>query len=168
MVPTRTIGKCQNWVGKNARCTGLRVVPFEEHEEGTGMSRPFTALVNAERPGEYRNPIAQARRPVHAVNAESNRLSRSLAGSTILQVAVGQSCPKACTRSTQNHLVSQGPGEGWARYSESIGRGKWAFTRPPPAPIKTSAPGPPGGIGRRPGHSPVLAGTREEAKEFMK
>jgi len=91
------------------------VVPFEEHEEGTGRAAHY--LTGAEgQPGEYRIPLQEPENQSRG-NDEVTAFHETWPGHH-LQVAIAQSI-------TGIHPVTQllwfsGPGEGWARYSEAL------------------------------------------------
>jgi uncharacterized protein (DUF885 family) len=103
-----------NWVGLMPS-QPVEVVPFEEHEEGTGRSahyRPGTP----ERPAEYRIPLHRPEEQSRG-NAESTAFHETWPGHH-LQVAVGQAVEGL-------HPITKivwfaGPGEGWARYAEGL------------------------------------------------
>ncbi len=103
-----------NWVG-NMPKQAIEVVPFEEHEEGTGRSAHYRPAAN-DRPGEYRIPLHQPEEQSRG-NAEATAFHEAWPGHH-LQVAVAQSVEGL-------HPITQiiwfsGPGEGWARYSEGL------------------------------------------------
>jgi len=102
------------WVGKMPE-QPVVVIPFEEHEEGTGMSAHYRPA-SADKPGEYRIPLFEPEEQSRG-GAESVAFHEAWPGHH-LQVAVGQSVEGL-------HPISQivwfsGPGEGWARYSEAL------------------------------------------------
>ncbi len=154
----RAESEMPNWVGKMPP-RAVEVVPFEEHEEGTGMSahyRPGTA----ERPGEYRIPLYKPEDQSRG-NAESTAFHEAWPGHH-LQVAVGQSVEGL-------HPVTQiiwfsGPGEGWARYSEALAEEMGLYTTTT-GPIKRRA-WPARGMVVDPGIH-LFGWTREQAIEFM-
>jgi uncharacterized protein (DUF885 family) len=93
----------------------VEVVPFPEHEEGTGRSAHYYPG-GADRPGEYRIPLAEYDESSRG-NAETTAFHETWPGHH-LQVAVAQDLEGL-------HAVGQiiwfsGPGEGWARYAESL------------------------------------------------
>jgi uncharacterized protein (DUF885 family) len=93
----------------------VKVVPFEEHEEGTGMSAHYRPG-SADRPGEYRIPLNLPEDQSRG-NAEIVAFHEAWPGHH-LQVAIAQSVEGL-------HPVTQiiwfsGPGEGWARYAEGL------------------------------------------------
>jgi len=75
------------WVGKMP-AQPVVVVPFEEHEEGTGRSAHYRPA-SADRPGEYRIPLYQPEEQSRG-NAEAVAFHEAWPGHH-LQVAVGQS-----------------------------------------------------------------------------
>ncbi len=102
------------WVG-SMPSQGVEVVPFEEHEEGTGMSAHYRPG-SADRPGEYRIPLNLPEEQSRG-NAETVAFHEAWPGHH-LQVAIAQSVEGL-------HPVTQiiwfsGPGEGWARYAEGL------------------------------------------------
>ena len=147
-----------DWVG-NMPGQAVEVVPFLEHEEGTGRSahyRPGTP----ERPAEYRIPLHEPQEQSRG-NAEATAFHEAWPGHH-LQVAVGQSVEGL-------HPVTQiiwfsGPGEGWARYSEGLAEemGLYVTTT---GPIKRRA-WPARGMVVDPGIH-LFGWTREEAIDFM-
>jgi len=147
-----------NWVGTMPEQPVI-VVPFEEHEEGTGRSAHYRPGTD-ERPGEYRiplhNPGDQSRG-----NAESTAFHEAWPGHH-LQVAFAKAIEGL-------HPVTEiiwfsGPGEGWARYSEALAEemGLYVTTT---GPIKRRA-WPARGMVADPGIH-LFGWTREEAIEFM-
>jgi uncharacterized protein (DUF885 family) len=102
------------WVGRMPK-QPVEVIPFPENEEGTGRSAHYNPG-NTERPGEYRIPLHRPEEQSRG-NAETTAFHEAWPGHH-LQVAVGQEVEGL-------HPVTQiiwfsGPGEGWARYSESL------------------------------------------------
>ncbi len=137
----------------------VEVVPFEEHEEGTGMSAHYRPG-NADRPGEYRIPLYEPEEQSRG-NAEAVAFHEAWPGHH-LQVAVGQSVEGL-------HPITQiiwfsGPGEGWARYSEALAEEMGLYTTTT-GPIKRRA-WPARGMVVDPGIH-LFGWTREEAIEFM-
>ena len=103
-----------NWVGRMPE-QAVAVVPFEEHEEGTGRSAHYNPG-NASRPAEYRIPLHKPEDQSRG-GAESVAFHETWPGHH-LQVATFQAVEGL-------HPVTQliwfsGPGEGWARYSEAL------------------------------------------------
>ncbi len=154
----RAESEMPDWVGKMPT-RAVEVVPFEEHEEGTGMSahyRPGTV----DRPGEYRIPLYKPEEQSRG-NAEATAFHEAWPGHH-LQVVVGQSVEGL-------HPVAQiiwfsGPGEGWARYSEALAEEMGLYTTTT-GPIKRRA-WPARGMVVDPGIH-LFGWTREEAIEFM-
>lgn len=154
----RSESEMPDWVGKMP-ARAVEVVPFEEHEEGTGMSAHYRPG-NAERPGEYRIPLYKPEDQSRG-NAEATAFHEAWPGHH-LQVAVGQSVEGL-------HPVTQiiwfsGPGEGWARYSEALAEEMGLYTTTT-GPIKRRA-WPARGMVVDPGIH-LFGWTREEAIEFM-
>jgi len=154
----RAESEMPKWVGKMPE-QAVEVVPFEEHEEGTGRSAHYRPG-NADRPGEYRIPLYEPEGQSRG-NAESTAFHEAWPGHH-LQVAVGQSVEGL-------HPISQiiwfsGPGEGWARYSEALAEEMDLYTTTT-GPIKRRA-WPARGMVVDPGIH-LFGWTREEAIEFM-
>ncbi len=157
-VVNRAKAEMPSWVG-NMPEQAVEVVPFPEHEEGTGRSahyRPGTA----ERPGEYRIPLHQPEEQSRG-NLEATAFHETWPGHH-LQVAVGQAVGGL-------HPITQiiwfsGPGEGWARYSEALAdeMGLYVTTTGP----ITRRSWPARGMVVDPGIH-LFGWTREEAIEFM-
>jgi len=154
----RAESEMPNWVGKMPQ-QSVQVVPFEEHEEGTGRSAHYRPG-NAERPGEYRIPLYKPEDQSRG-NAEATAFHEAWPGHH-LQVAVGQSVEGL-------HPISQiiwfsGPGEGWARYSEALAEEMGLYTTTT-GPIKRRA-WPARGMVVDPGIH-LFGWTREQAIEFI-
>ena len=154
----RAESEMPNWV-LNMPKQAVEVVPFEEHEEGTGMSAHYRPG-SADRPGEYRIPLFDPEGQSRG-NAESTAFHEAWPGHH-LQVAVGQSVEGL-------HPITQiawfsGPGEGWARYSEALAEEMGLYTTTT-GPIKRRA-WPARGMVVDPGIH-LFGWTREEAIEFM-
>jgi len=146
------------WVG-TMPAQPVEVVPFEEHEEGTGMSAHYRPA-SADRPGEYRIPLFQPEEQSRG-GAETVAFHEAWPGHH-LQVATAQSVEGL-------HPITQivwfsGPGEGWARYSEALSEemGLYASTTGP----ITRRAWPARGMVVDPGIH-LFGWTREEAIEFM-
>ena len=147
-----------NWVGTMPQQPVI-VVPFEEHEEGTGRSAHYRPGTD-ERPGEYRIPLHNHEDQSRG-NAESTAFHEAWPGHH-LQVAFAKAIEGL-------HPVTEiiwfsGPGEGWARYSEALAEemGLYVTTT---GPIKRRA-WPARGMVADPGIH-LFGWTREEAIEFM-
>lgn len=154
----RAESEMPRWVGKMP-ARAVEVVPFEEHEEGTGMSahyRPGTV----DRPGEYRIPLYKPEEQSRG-NAESTAFHEAWPGHH-LQVAVGQSVEGL--HPVTRIIWFSGPGEGWARYSEALAEEMGLYTTTT-GPIKRRA-WPARGMVVDPGIH-LFGWTREEAIEFM-
>jgi uncharacterized protein (DUF885 family) len=91
------------------------VVPFPEHEEGTGRSAHYRPG-NAERAAEYRIPLYRPEEQSRG-NAEATAFHETWPGHH-LQVATAQSIEGK--HPLTNIVWFSGPGEGWARYSEAL------------------------------------------------
>ena len=103
-----------DWVG-TMPSQAVEVVPFLEHEEGTGRSAHYNPGNDA-RPGEYRIPLHDASGQSRG-NAEATAFHEAWPGHH-LQVATAQAVEGL-------HPITRiiwfaGPGEGWARYSEAL------------------------------------------------
>ena len=154
----RAEAEMPDWVGKMP-AQAIEVVPFPEHEEGTGRSahyRPGTS----ERPGEYRIPLHEPQQQSRG-NAEATAFHEAWPGHH-LQISVGQSVEGL-------HPVTQliwfsGPGEGWARYSEGLAEEMDLYVTTT-GPIKRRA-WPARGMVVDPGIH-LFGWTREEAIDFM-
>ncbi len=154
----RAEAEMPNWVGRMPE-QPVEVVPFEEHEEGTGRSAHYRPGTD-ERPGEYRIPLHKPEDQSRG-NAEATAFHEAWPGHH-LQVAFGKAIEGL-------HPVSEiiwfsGPGEGWARYSEALAEemGLYVTTT---GPIKRRA-WPARGMVVDPGIH-LFGWTREEAIEFM-
>jgi uncharacterized protein (DUF885 family) len=154
----RAEAEMPNWVG-NMPGQPVEVVPFPDHEEGTGRSahyRPGTA----ERAAEYRIPLHQPEEQSRG-NAEATAFHETWPGHH-LQVAVGQAVDGL-------HPITQiiwfsGPGEGWARYAAALAEEMGLYDTTT-GPIRRRA-WPARGMVVDPGIH-LFGWTREEAIEFM-
>jgi uncharacterized protein (DUF885 family) len=102
------------WVGRMPTQLA-EVMPFPEHEEGTGRSARYEPG-NDERPGRYRIPLYKPEEQSRG-NVETTAFHEVWPGHH-LQVA-------AASAGAEKHAVTKltwfsGPGEGWARYSEAL------------------------------------------------
>jgi uncharacterized protein (DUF885 family) len=102
------------WVG-SMPTQSAEVLPFPEHEEGTGRSARYEPG-NDERPGRYRIPLHEPESQSRG-NVETTAFHEVWPGHH-LQVA-------AASAAAEKHAVTRliwfsGPGEGWARYSEAL------------------------------------------------
>lgn len=146
------------WVGKMPE-QAVVVVPFEQHEEGTGMSAHYRPA-SADKPGEYRIPLFEPEEQSRG-GAEAVAFHEAWPGHH-LQVAMAQSVEGL-------HPITQivwfsGPGEGWARYAEALAEemGLYATVTGP----ITRRAWPARGMVVDPGIH-LFGWTREEAIEFM-
>ena len=103
-----------DWVG-SMPTRAVSVVPFAEHEEGTGMSAHYRPG-SADRAAEYRIPLHQPEEQSRG-NAEATAFHEAWPGHH-LQVAVGQSMDDL--HPITRIIWFSGPGEGWARYAEAL------------------------------------------------
>jgi uncharacterized protein (DUF885 family) len=147
-----------NWVGKMPE-QAVAVVPFEEHEEGTGRSAHYNPG-NANRPAEYRIPLDKPEEQSRG-GAETVAFHEAWPGHH-LQVATFQSVEGL-------HPVTQllwfsGPGEGWARYSEALAE-EMGLYESVTGPITRRA-WPARGMVVDPGIH-LFGWTREQARDYM-
>ena len=154
----RAEAEMPEWVGNMPR-QPVNVVPFAEHEEGTGRSAHYRPG-NSERPAEYRIPLHEPAKQSRG-NAEAIAFHEAWPGHH-LQVAVGQAVEGL-------HPVTQiiwfsGPGEGWARYSEALAE-EMGLYRTTSGPIRRRA-WPARGMVVDPGIH-LFGWTREQAIEYM-
>lgn len=110
----RAEAEMPKWVGRMP-AQAVAVVPFPEHEEGTGRSAHYNPG-NEDRPAEYRIPLHEPENESRG-GAETTAFHETWPGHH-LQIATFQAVSNL-------HPVTQiiwfsGPGEGWARYSEAL------------------------------------------------
>ncbi len=146
------------WVGRMPEQT-VAVVPFEEHQEGKGMSAHYRPG-NPARPAEYRIPLYRPEEQTRG-NGEAVAFHETWPGHH-LQVAFAQSVEGV-------HPVMQiiwfsGPGEGWARYAEALAEEMGLYTTTT-GPITRRA-WPARGMVVDPGIH-LFGWTREQAIEYM-
>lgn len=154
----RAEAEMPKWVG-TMPSQPVVVVPFAEHEEGTGRSahyRPGTA----DRPGEYRIPLHEPEEQSRG-GAETVAFHEAWPGHH-LQVAFSKGIEGL-------HPVTEiiwfsGPGEGWARYSEGLSE-EMGLYQTTTGPITRRA-WPARGMVVDPGIH-LFGWTREEAIDFM-
>ena len=154
----RAESEMPNWVGKMPE-QAVEVVPFEEHEEGTGMSAHYRPG-NADRPAEYRIPLYQAEEQSRG-NAEATAFHEAWPGHH-LQVAVGQSVEGL--HPVTRIIWFSGPGEGWARYSEALAEEMDLYTTTTGPVLRRAWPA--RGMVVDPGIH-LFGWTREQAIEYM-
>ncbi len=147
-----------NWIG-TMPTQPVEVVPFDEHEEGTGRSAHYRAG-SEERPGEYRIPLHEAEEQSRG-NAEAVAFHEAWPGHH-LQVAAAQAVEGL-------HPVTEiiwfsGPGEGWARYAEALAE-EMGLYRTKTGPILRRA-WPARGMVVDPGIH-LFGWTREQAKAYL-
>ena len=111
-----------NWIGTMPRHR-VEVVPFEEHEEGTGISANYRDGTDG-RPGEYRIPLHEPEEQSRG-NAEATAFHEAWPGHH-LQSAFRQSVGEL--HPVTRILWFSGPGEGWARYSEALAEEMGLYT----------------------------------------
>lgn len=154
----RAEAEMPNWVG-TMPSQPVEVVPFAEHEEGTGRSAHYRPGTD-ERPGEYRIPLHEPEEQSRG-GAESVAFHEAWPGHH-LQVAFSKEIEGL-------HPVTEiiwfsGPGEGWARYSEGLSE-EMGLYQTTTGPITRRA-WPARGMVVDPGIH-LFGWTREEAIEFM-
>ena len=154
----RAEAEMPNWVG-TMPAQPVEVVPFAEHEEGTGRSAHYRPGTD-ERPGEYRIPLHKPEDQSRG-GAESVAFHEAWPGHH-LQVAFAKEIDGL-------HPVTEiiwfsGPGEGWARYSEALAE-EMGLYRTVTGPITRRA-WPARGMVVDPGIH-LFGWSREQAIEFM-
>jgi len=154
----RAEAEMPNWVG-TMPSQPVVVVPFAEHEEGTGRSAHYRPGTD-ERPGEYRIPLHEPEEQSRG-GAETVAFHEAWPGHH-LQVAFSKGIEGL-------HPVTEiiwfsGPGEGWARYSEGLSE-EMGLYQTTTGPITRRA-WPARGMVVDPGIH-LFGWTREEAIEFM-
>ncbi len=157
-VVRRAEAEMSKWVG-NMPSQPVEVLPFPEHEEGTGRSAHYLPG-SAERSAEYRIPLDKPEEQSRG-NAESTAFHEAWPGHH-LQVAIAQSV-KGMHPATKLMWFA-GPGEGWARYAEGLAEEMGLYTTMT-GPITRRA-WPARGMVVDPGIH-LFGWTREEAIEFM-
>jgi uncharacterized protein (DUF885 family) len=154
----RAEAEMPRWVG-TMPSQAVEVVPFPEHEEGTGRSAHYRPGTD-ERPGEYRiplhNPDGQSRG-----NAEATAFHEAWPGHH-LQVATAKAVDGM--HPVTGIIWFSGPGEGWARYSEALAE-EMGLYQSATGPILRRA-WPARGMVVDPGIH-LFGWTREEASAFM-
>jgi uncharacterized protein (DUF885 family) len=135
------------------------VVPFAEHEEGTGRSAHYRPG-NAERPAEYRIPLFQPEEQSRG-NAEATAFHETWPGHH-LQVATAQSIEGS--HPITKVIWFSGPGEGWARYSEALAEEMGLYTTTSGPILRRAWPA--RGMVVDPGIH-LFGWSREQAVEFM-
>lgn len=146
------------WVGTMPG-QAVEVVPFEKHEEGTGRSAHYNPG-NAERPAEYRIPLAKPEEEGRG-NAEATAFHEAWPGHH-LQVATFQAVEGV--HPVTSLIWFSGPGEGWARYSEALSE-EMGLYQSTSGPILRRA-WPARGMVVDPGIH-LFGWTREQASEYM-
>ncbi len=154
----RAEAEMPNWVG-TMPTQPVVVVPFEEHEEGTGRSAHYRPG-SSDRPGEYRIPLHEPEEQSRG-GAESVAFHEAWPGHH-LQIAFAKAIDGL-------HPVTEliwfsGPGEGWARYSEALSE-EMGLYQTVTGPITRRA-WPARGMVVDPGIH-LFGWTREEAIEFI-
>ena len=146
------------WVG-TMPSQAVEVVPFPEHEEGTGRSAHYRRG-NDERPGEYRIPLHKPEDQSRG-NAEATAFHEAWPGHH-LQTATAQAVEGM--HPVTRIIWFSGPGEGWARYSEALAE-EMGLYQSATGPILRRA-WPARGMVVDPGIH-LYGWTREQAIEFM-
>ena len=118
----RAEAEMPNWVG-TMPSQPVEVVPFLEHEEGTGRSAHYNPG-NDSRPGEYRIPLHGATEQSRG-NAEATAFHEAWPGHH-LQVATARAVEGL--HPVTRIIWFSGPGEGWARYSEALAEEMGLYT----------------------------------------
>jgi uncharacterized protein (DUF885 family) len=147
-----------NWVGRMPE-QSVEVVPFEEHEEGTGRSAHYNPG-NAGRPAEYRIPLDKPGDQSRG-GAETVAFHETWPGHH-LQVATFQAVEGL--HPVARLIWFSGPGEGWARYSEALAE-EMGLYETITGPIFRRA-WPARGMVADPGIH-LFGWTREQAREYM-
>lgn len=148
-----------NWVGRMPE-QAVEVVPFPEHEEGTGRSAHYNSG-NDERAAEYRIPL-HAPGEQSRGNAEATAFHETWPGHH-LQVATFQAIDGL--HPVTRLIWFSGPGEGWARYSEALAEEMGLYTTVSGPILRRAWPA--RGMVVDPGIH-LFGWTREEAETFMR
>jgi uncharacterized protein (DUF885 family) len=154
----RAEAEMPNWVG-HMPAQAVEVVPFPEHEEGTGRSAHYNPG-NENRAAEYRIPLANPEEEGRG-NAEATAFHEAWPGHH-LQVATFRAIEGL--HPVTRIIWFSGPGEGWARYSEALAE-EMGLYQSISGPILRRA-WPARGMVVDPGIH-LFGWTREQAKEFM-
>ncbi|MDJ0812150.1 MAG: DUF885 domain-containing protein [Woeseiaceae bacterium] len=154
----RAAAEMPNWVGTMPE-QAVAVVPFEEHEEGTGRSAHYNPG-NADRPAEYRIPLDKPEEQSRG-GAETVAFHEAWPGHH-LQVATFQS--REGMHPVTSLIWFSGPGEGWARYSEALAE-EMGLYETVTGPISRRA-WPARGMVVDPGIH-LFGWTREQARDYM-
>jgi uncharacterized protein (DUF885 family) len=154
----RAEAEMPNWVG-TMPSQPVEVVPFAEHEEGTGRSAHYRPGAG-DKPGEYRIPLHEPEEQSRG-GAESVAFHEAWPGHH-LQVAFAKSIEGL--HPVTGLIWFSGPGEGWARYSEALSE-EMGLYQTTTGPITRRA-WPARGMVVDPGIH-LFGWSREEAIEFM-
>ena len=154
----RAEAEMPNWVG-TMPSQAVEVVPFPEHEEGTGRSAHYRPGTD-ERPGEYRIPLHRPDTQSRG-NAEATAFHEAWPGHH-LQVATARAVEGM--HPVTKIIWFSGPGEGWARYSEALAE-EMGLYQSVTGPILRRA-WPARGMVVDPGIH-LFGWTREQATQFM-
>lgn len=154
----RAAAEMPDWVGTMPE-QAVEVVPFEEHEEGTGRSAHYNPG-NASRPAEYRIPLDKPEEQSRG-GAETVAFHEAWPGHH-LQVATFQA--REGMHPVTSLIWFSGPGEGWARYSEALAE-EMGLYESVTGPITRRA-WPARGMVVDPGIH-LFGWTREQARDYM-
>jgi uncharacterized protein (DUF885 family) len=154
----RAEAEMPRWVGTMPG-QPVEVVPFLEHEEGTGRSAHYNAG-NESRPGEYRIPLHNASGQSRG-NAEATAFHEAWPGHH-LQVATARAVEGL--HPVTRIIWFSGPGEGWARYSEALAEEMGLYTTRSGPILRRAWPA--RGMVVDPGIH-LFGWTRQQAIEFM-
>lgn len=155
----RAEAEMPNWVGRMP-AQAVDVVPFPEHEEGTGRSAHYNPG-NDERAAEYRIPL-HAPGEQSRGNAEATAFHETWPGHH-LQVATFQAIEGL--HPVTRLIWFSGPGEGWARYSEALAEEMGLYTTDSGPILRRAWPA--RGMVVDPGIH-LFGWTREQAETFMR
>ena len=147
-----------DWVGRMPEAA-VEVIPYPEYQEATGVSARYEAG-DAERPGVYRISLYQPEEQTRS-GAETTAFHETWPGHH-LQVAIAQEIEGL--HPVTKIIWFSGPGEGWARYSETLSY-EMGLYRTVTGPISRLA-WPARGMVVDPGIH-IMGWTREQAIEFM-
>lgn len=147
-----------DWVG-TMPSQPVEVVPFPEHEEGTGRSAHYRRGSD-DRPGEYRIPLHKPEDQSRG-NAEATAFHEAWPGHH-LQVAASQAVEGL--HPVTRIIWFSGPGEGWARYSEALAEEMGLYTTETGPLLRRAWPAT--GMVADPGIH-LFGWSREQAIEFM-
>jgi uncharacterized protein (DUF885 family) len=154
----RAAAEMPDWVGRMPE-QPVEVVPFAEHEEGTGRSAHYNPG-SENRPAEYRIPLDKPEDRSRG-SSETTAFHETWPGHH-LQFATFQSIEGL--HPVTRLIWFSGPGEGWARYSEALAE-EMGLYQSVTGPIFRRA-WPARGMVADPGIH-LFGWTREEARDYM-